>query len=78
MGIMTLLIEGGSEVITTFLKQKLVDKVYICLAPLIIGEGVNSTGDLGIKEISGALNFEEVEWRKSGPDMILSGRPVWK
>jgi riboflavin biosynthesis pyrimidine reductase len=55
-----------------------VDKVYICLAPLIIGRGVNSTGDLGIKEISGALNFEEVQWRKSGPDMIWSGRPVWE
>ena len=78
MGIMTLLIEGGSEVITSFLKQKLVDKVYICLAPKIIGKGVNSTGDLGIKKVTGALNFEEIEWEKSGPDMIMSGRPVWR
>ncbi|UCC80474.1 MAG: bifunctional diaminohydroxyphosphoribosylaminopyrimidine deaminase/5-amino-6-(5-phosphoribosylamino)uracil reductase RibD [Candidatus Zixiibacteriota bacterium] len=78
IGIMTLLVEGGSEVITSFLKQKLVDKVFICLAPFMIGEGLNSTGDLGIKKISGAIGFEEIEWRKSGPDMIWSGRPVWK
>ncbi len=78
MSVMTLLIEGGSEVITSFLKQKLADKVFICLAPFMIGEGLNSTGDLGIKKISGAIRFEEIEWRKSGPDMIWSGRPVWK
>ncbi|UCE65472.1 MAG: RibD family protein, partial [Candidatus Zixiibacteriota bacterium] len=78
MGIMTLLIEGGSEVITSFLKQKLVDKVFICLAPLIIGKGVNSTGDMGTTRITGALKFDEIEWSKSGPDMIWSGRPVWR
>jgi diaminohydroxyphosphoribosylaminopyrimidine deaminase/5-amino-6-(5-phosphoribosylamino)uracil reductase len=78
MGIMTLLIEGGSEVITSFLKQKLTDEVYICLAPIMMGEGVNSTGDLGIRKVTGALRFDEVQWKKSGPDMILSGRPVWK
>jgi diaminohydroxyphosphoribosylaminopyrimidine deaminase/5-amino-6-(5-phosphoribosylamino)uracil reductase len=78
MGIMTLLIEGGSEVITSFLKQKLADKVYICLAPLMIGDGINATGDLGTRKIAGAMKFENVEWKKSGPDMILSGRPVWK
>ena len=78
MGIMTLLVEGGSEVITSFLKQKLADKVIICVAPIMIGRGVNSTGDLGIKKVSGALKFDEVEWSKSGPDMIMSGRPIWR
>jgi len=78
MGIMSLLVEGGSEVITSFLKQKLVDKVYICLAPIMIGEGLNSTGDLAVKKIAGALKFADVNWKKSGPDLIWSGRPVWK
>ena len=77
IGIMTLLIEGGAETVTSFLKQKLVDKIYICMAPIMIGNGINSIGDLGIKKISGALKLEKTEWRKSGPDMIFSGIPGW-
>jgi diaminohydroxyphosphoribosylaminopyrimidine deaminase/5-amino-6-(5-phosphoribosylamino)uracil reductase len=78
MGIMTLLVEGGSEAITSFMKQKLVDRIYICVAPIIIGRGVNSIRDLGIKKVSKALKIEEVDWKKSGPDMIMSGVPVWR
>jgi diaminohydroxyphosphoribosylaminopyrimidine deaminase/5-amino-6-(5-phosphoribosylamino)uracil reductase len=77
MGIMNLLVEGGSEVITSFLKQKLADKVIICVAPMIIGQGLDAVGDLKVKKIAGALKLEEREWIRSGPDMILSGRPVW-
>ena len=70
-------LEGGAETVTSFLKQKLVDKIYICMAPIMIGNGINSIGDLGIKKISGALKLEKTEWRKSGPDMIFSGIPGW-
>lgn len=77
MGIMTLLVEGGSQVITSFLKQKLADKVIICVAPIIIGNGLNAIGDLGVKKVDKALKLEDLKWSRSGPDMMLSGRPIW-
>jgi len=77
MGIVTLLIEGGSEVITSFIKQKVVDKIVILVAPKLLGNGISPVGELGIGKIDKAISLDEIEWNRSGPDIVLSGRPVW-
>lgn len=78
MGIMTLLVEGGSGVLTSFLKRRLADRVVVCIAPMIIGEGIEAVGDLGIRNLNKSIRLEGVETIKSGPDIIMSGYPVWK
>jgi len=78
MGIMRLLVEGGSKVLTSFLNQKCVDRIEICITPKIIGSGINSLGDLGVKSVDKSLILTNEKWKKLGPDMILSGEPVWR
>ena len=78
MGIMTILVEGGSRVITSILNQKLADRIEVCIAPMIIGDGINSVGDLKIKNVNKSILITNQQWSKSGPDMILSGEPVWR
>jgi diaminohydroxyphosphoribosylaminopyrimidine deaminase / 5-amino-6-(5-phosphoribosylamino)uracil reductase len=78
MGVMTVMVEGGSAVLTSFLKQQLADKIVICIAPLIIGKGIEAIAELGIKKLDAAIELEGVELIKSGPDFIISGIPVWK
>lgn len=78
MGIISLLVEGGSGVLTSFLKNKLADKVIICIAPTMIGRGIDSIGELDIVKIGKSIRFSDVAWRKSGPDTIFIGRPVWR
>jgi diaminohydroxyphosphoribosylaminopyrimidine deaminase/5-amino-6-(5-phosphoribosylamino)uracil reductase len=78
MGIMSLMIEGGSRVTTSFLNQKLVDRLEVCIAPIVIGDGIDSVGDLGIKNVNKSLKIVNRNWTKSGPDMILTGEPVWR
>ena len=72
------LVEGGSKVLTSFIEQKLADKVIICIAPIISGEGTDAIGDLGIKEISRALKFYKSKFSELGPDIIFTGYPKWK
>ena len=47
LGIGSLLLEGGSRLITAFLGQGLWDAVDVFVAPLILGQGIEAVGDLG-------------------------------
>ncbi len=78
MGIMTVLVEGGSGVFTSFLSQKAADKIVACTAPILIGDGLDAIGDLGVKKLNAALKLSDVQLEKSGPDFIISGYLKWK
>ena len=49
-----LLVEGGSATATAFLSADLVDRMLIYRAPILLGEGKNSVGDLGLDAIADA------------------------
>ncbi|MCP4584273.1 MAG: bifunctional diaminohydroxyphosphoribosylaminopyrimidine deaminase/5-amino-6-(5-phosphoribosylamino)uracil reductase RibD [candidate division Zixibacteria bacterium] len=72
-GITSLLIEGGSGVITSFIKQNLVDRMIIVSAPIIIGDGISGVGDLKTKTIDKARRLINIEQRKIGPDCLIMG-----
>jgi diaminohydroxyphosphoribosylaminopyrimidine deaminase/5-amino-6-(5-phosphoribosylamino)uracil reductase len=77
MGIVSLLVEGGSSVLTSFIRQRQADRIVVCIAPGITGKGIEAIGELGIHKIGNSIRFENVQWRNSGPDMIMIGDPVW-
>lgn len=74
-GIGSILVEGGQKVFTSFLKQKLVDKIYCFVAPKILGEGLSVFGDLGIMRISEAFSLKTTEFQKIDSDWLLVGYP---
>lgn len=74
-GIASILFEGGGRLATSLLKQRLVDKIYTVIAPLIIGQGVEGVGDLGVKKISEAISFRESGFKKIGADTLFWGYP---
>jgi diaminohydroxyphosphoribosylaminopyrimidine deaminase/5-amino-6-(5-phosphoribosylamino)uracil reductase len=75
--ISSLLVEGGSQVFTSFLKEKLVDKIYYFLSPKILGKGLDSFGDLGIKKISDSITLRDCEIKKFKNDLLIIGYPNW-
>jgi diaminohydroxyphosphoribosylaminopyrimidine deaminase/5-amino-6-(5-phosphoribosylamino)uracil reductase len=77
MSVMNLLVEGGSGVLTSFLRAQLADRIIACVAPIVIGKGTEAIGDLGIEKLDNAIKLEGIELKKSGPDFIISGRPKW-
>ena len=72
--IASLLVEGGAKVITSFLRQKLADKLVVAIAPKIMGRGIDAVGELNIAKISQALklNFQKVS--RVGEDIVIEAR----
>ena len=71
-GIGTMLIEGGSRTITSFIKEKLADKLVSVISPKIIGKGISFTGDLGITNIKKSLLLVPGKVKKIGKDVIYT------
>jgi len=73
-GIKSVLVEGGRQMITSFLSARAVDRVVAIIAPKIIGQGIESIGDLGIRQVSDAITFKSINTRSVGEDIVLDGR----
>jgi GTP cyclohydrolase II len=75
-GIRSLLIEGGRGVITTALRERLVDRLTVCIAPKVIGEGIAAVGDLHIDRLRDAMTFERAGFIACGGDVVFYGEPA--
>lgn len=73
-GITSVLVEGGSGIITSLLAARLVNRLVVAIAPKLIGRGIEAVGDLGITRLGDALTFTTVETYKLGDDLIFDGR----
>jgi 3,4-dihydroxy 2-butanone 4-phosphate synthase/GTP cyclohydrolase II len=78
MGIGSLLIEGGHGIITSALCAHAVDRFTVCIAPKVIGEGVDAVGDLHIDYLREALTFARARFITCGEDLIFYGEPQWE
>ncbi|KYK33214.1 MAG: hypothetical protein AYK22_01515 [Thermoplasmatales archaeon SG8-52-3] len=71
--IKNLMVEGGSTIIWSFLNKRLVDDLYLYMAPIIIG-GANTptmADGKGIKDIDELITLEIIEVRKLGPGILF-------
>jgi GTP cyclohydrolase II len=72
-GVRSVMAEGGARVITSLLRDRLADRLVICVAPIILGRGVEAVGDLGIAQLGQALGVRSMHVRQLGEDLIVSG-----
>ena len=57
-----------------FFQGWLVDRLAVCLAPKILGDGIEAIGDLGIRDLSRSLVLADAAVEPYGVDLIPSGR----
>lgn len=75
-GIRSIMVEGGSQVITSFIESRLVDQMIITIAPHLVGglpllnRPVVNNGSL--------LRLEALSYQLCGQDIILWGQPHWQ
>jgi len=70
-GITRLLVEGGSQVIGSFLKANCVDEIAHFSAPKVIGsDGIAAIADLGLAELRKAPQFKLRNTRRLGADLL--------
>jgi len=73
-GIMSLLVEGGSKVASSFIRNKLVDKVMFFYSPKIVGgDGKSMIGELGVREIKDSFRLKDIIINTLGNELMLEG-----
>ncbi len=75
MEITSVLIEGGAEVNASALKQNIVDKIMIFIAPKIIGgrKAIGPIGGDGILNVSDAIKVDSLSVSRVGEDILITG-----
>jgi diaminohydroxyphosphoribosylaminopyrimidine deaminase/5-amino-6-(5-phosphoribosylamino)uracil reductase len=75
MEMVTVLVEGGSQVNGAFLDEGLIDKILLFLSPKLIGDpqAIGIFGGKGAATIKEALSLDEFRVRRIGGDLLLEG-----
>lgn len=73
--IISILVEGGAHVIGSVLKEKLADKMYCYIAPIIIGDQNALTSVVGIDtaKVDQAIPLKNITLMKIGKDILVQG-----
>jgi GTP cyclohydrolase II len=77
LGIRCLLVEGGSRVITSALRERLADRVVVAVAPLLLGSGTDAVGDLGAGLVRDGLHLRNQTVHQLGPDLMVAADLDW-
>ncbi|WP_020403712.1 bifunctional diaminohydroxyphosphoribosylaminopyrimidine deaminase/5-amino-6-(5-phosphoribosylamino)uracil reductase RibD [Gracilimonas tropica] len=72
-GIASVLVEGGQQLSSALLRQGLVDKLELFIAPKLLGAGTRSLINIGINRMKEIAELKEVSWTQVGEDILLTG-----
>ncbi len=76
-GVVNLLIEGGGEVLGSFVDQRLINKVTAVVAPMIIGgDAQTAVRGRGAERMRDALRLSNMSVERLGVDLLVSGYPI--
>jgi len=75
-GIRSIMVEGGSQVITSFIEARLVDQLIVTIAPRLVG-GLPVL-DRPVVGNGSLLGLKSVSYLSCGPDIILWAQPQWQ
>lgn len=72
-----LLVEGGAQTAASFLREKLVDRILLYRAPILIGAGRAALGDIGLGRLAEAHSqWRQADRRVLGSDTLEVYEPV--
>lgn len=75
MGIGSILVEGGGEIITSAIREGAADRIYCVISPIILGEGVSAVNDLCIEKVTDGLHLDNIRRVFYGDDVMITGIP---
>ncbi len=77
MGVNSLMVEGGAQIIASFLTSRLVDQVILTIAPLLVG-GLRVVDHLGYANLRPLPRLTNLIYQRLGEDLVLMGEPDWE
>jgi 5-amino-6-(5-phosphoribosylamino)uracil reductase/diaminohydroxyphosphoribosylaminopyrimidine deaminase/5-amino-6-(5-phosphoribosylamino)uracil reductase len=72
-GVMSLMVEGGQRVLTAVMRERLVDRVALTIAPKWVGSGTPALLDIGVATMAQALTLRTSHFSQCGDDIWLEG-----
>lgn len=77
IGITDILLEGGAEVNASFMRQGLIDKYLVYIAPKLLGGRLSKTPFAGVDvdHMTEAVELEFRSFEKIGPDLFITAYP---
>jgi len=73
-GVTSVLVEGGGEVYSDFLKRGLVDRIVACIAPKVIGrEGKEWLPGIAINNLKSVFQLHDVNVKVFGDNVVVEG-----
>jgi diaminohydroxyphosphoribosylaminopyrimidine deaminase/5-amino-6-(5-phosphoribosylamino)uracil reductase len=78
--ICSVLVEGGGKLISSFLKVKLVDKLYLFQSGKLIAnpKAISWSGDLGVEKLKDTPNFKFQKVELIGEDILITAVPKFR
>jgi diaminohydroxyphosphoribosylaminopyrimidine deaminase/5-amino-6-(5-phosphoribosylamino)uracil reductase len=78
-GMLNVLFEGGGVLLGSLFDQRLVDRVYAVIAPVVIGaaEAPAAVAGRGVQRMAQAPRLTELAVERLGDDTLITGVPVW-
>jgi diaminohydroxyphosphoribosylaminopyrimidine deaminase/5-amino-6-(5-phosphoribosylamino)uracil reductase len=71
--VLTVLVEGGGEILGQLLDRRLIDKVQLYVAPILAGGPVVAFAGTGAESTQKALKLEKVSYARIGQDVRVTG-----
>ena len=71
-GTESLLVEGGSQLITALLAAGLVDRIIVGIAPVVIGAGTEAVNGLGIETVASGIHLTNRTLMPVGHDIVVA------
>ncbi len=76
-GITSVLVEGGSTVFTGLLREVTVNRLVICMAPILLGgDALPALHDMGIGSLDSAFRYRITRQRRLGDDLWMELEPA--
>ncbi len=73
-GVRSVLVEGGAGLVTSAFQERLVDRLVVCIAPKVLGTGLEAIGNLDILRLDDAVTFGQARFSTLGQDVIFDGQ----
>lgn len=77
MGVHSVMVEGGAQILTSFLRERLLDYAAITVAPFFVG-GLAAVHRSNGQSVLALPRLTKLVTTQVGPDSILWGTPVWE
>lgn len=74
LGITSVLVEGGNQIFTSFIKEKAFDEVVTFISPKFLGKGIPIINDIGINDIRKSLKLKLIKSEIYDDDIYIEMR----